>query len=177
VSTGGDVIGRLLGRAHRVGDDIDTDRIIPARYCTSFAPEDLAPHALEDHDPELAGRVAAGDILVAGDNFGCGSSREHAPVALQAAGFSCVIAASFARIFYRNAVNIGLPVLVCEAAAREIADGAEVEVDLAAGRVIDRSADRGYEAEPVSDAVSAIISAGGLVPFVRARLDGPGHRG
>ena len=165
----------LEGRVHRVDDDVDTDRIIPARHCTSFAPADLAPHALEDYDPELAARVQPGDVLVAGANFGCGSSREHAPVALRACGFAGVVAASFARIFYRNAVNIGLPVLVCPAAAAGVRDGATITADLESGRITDHETGQVFAADPVSEAVAAVIAAGGLVPLVRARLAGAGE--
>ncbi len=125
----------LQGRAHRVGDNVDTDRIIPGKYTKTLDTSDLAKHVLEDYDAGLAGRVAPGDVLVAGENFGCGSSREQAPLALKAAGFSCVVAHSFARIFYRNAINIGLPLV--EVPDHDIREGHQVRVELVEGRVID----------------------------------------
>jgi len=133
----------LRGRAFKYGDSVDTDVIIPARYCTSFRAEELAPHALEDLDPTFVKRVKAGDIIVAGHNFGCGSSRENAPIAIKAAGVSCVIAKSFARIFYRNSINIGLPILIAPEAVEGIQDGDEVQVQPTTGIV--RNVTRGGE--------------------------------
>ncbi|MDK2856561.1 MAG: 3-isopropylmalate dehydrogenase [Bacillota bacterium] len=161
---------KLSGRVWKYGDDIDTDRIIPARYLNTFQKEELARHCLEDLDPAFAGRVQPGDILVAGKNFGCGSSREHAPLALQAAGVSAVIAASFARIFYRNAINIGLPILACPEAVAGCETGDELELDLAAGTIYNKTRDKTYQAAPFPRYVQDILNAGGLPAYVKRRL-------
>lgn len=159
----------LEGKVHKFGDNIDTDLIIPARYLNTTDPAELARHCMEDADPTFAGRVQPGDIIVAGTNFGCGSSREHAPVAIKAAGVACVIAKSFARIFYRNAFNIGLPILEC-AEADEIPAGSRLRVDLATGwiRVVDTGKE--YQARPIPEFMREIIAAGGLIPYVIRRL-------
>jgi len=159
----------LRGPTHVYGDNIDTDRIIPGKYTKTLDVSHLAEHVLEDLDPQFSNRVQEGDILVAGDNFGCGSSREQAPVALKAAGVAVVVAASFARIFYRNAINIGLPVV--EIGAHEIATGNEVEVDLAHGLVQDLTAGRRYQAAQMPDVMVAILQAGGLVNYLREHGD------
>lgn len=159
---------RHRGRIHKFGDHIDTDRIIPAQYCVSAEPEQLRRYVLMGEDPEFCRRVQPGDLIFAGENFCCGSSREHAPLAIQGAGVGCVVAASFARIFYRNAVNIGLPVLVCPAAVAAAQAGETAEVDLAAGTV--RLGDRVFAAEPFPPFVQELIGMGGLLPYVRARL-------
>jgi 3-isopropylmalate/(R)-2-methylmalate dehydratase small subunit len=158
----------LRGRAHRYGDHIDTDVIIPARYCHAVDPAVLGRHCLEDLDPAFVGRVRSGDLLVAGENFGCGSSREHAPVALRGAGVAAVIARSFARIFFRNAINLGLPILVAPDAVEAIRDGDEVEVDLARGTI--RVGERTFQAQPFPEALQAIIRDGGLIPHLQRRL-------
>jgi len=155
------------GRAWKFGDNVDTDVIIPARYLNTFDPETLAAHCLEGIDPGFARRVEAGDVVVAGENFGCGSSREHAPAALKAAGVSAIIAASFARIFYRNAVNIGLPILECPEAAGEIAAGDRIEIDFQSGRIKNPGRGREYRAAPFPPFLLEIIQAGGLIPRVR----------
>ena len=139
---------KTKGRTHKYGDNVDTDVIIPARYLNTSAPAELAAHCMEDIDASFAARVRPGDMLVAGRNFGCGSSREHAPLALKACGVSCVIAASFARIFYRNALNIALPILECPEAAAAIAGGSEVEIDFETGEIADLTAARTFRAEP-----------------------------
>jgi 3-isopropylmalate/(R)-2-methylmalate dehydratase small subunit len=162
----------LKGRVHRYGDNVDTDVIIPARYLSTSAVEELAAHCLEDLDPEFVKRVRPGDIIVGGENFGCGSSREHAPLAIKGAGVGCVIAVSFARIFYRNAINIGLPALICPEAAREAREGDEMEVDLARGAVENITRGRRYEAAPFPEMLQKIIAAGGLVAYTRGRLAG-----
>lgn len=159
---------QMAGRVHKFGDHVDTDVIVPGRYLSLRDPKALAPYCLEGLDPEFAGRVQHGDVLVAGRNFGCGSSREHAPVALKAVGLGCVVAASFARIFYRNAINIGLPVLVCSSFAAAAAEGDAVRVDLE--RAIIEREGRVFHGEPLGDMVRRIVEAGGLVPHVRARL-------
>lgn len=145
------------------GDNVDTDVIIPARYLTTADPDALAAHCMEDIDPNFARTVCPGDMIVAGQNFGCGSSREHAPLAIKGSGIACVIAAGFARIFYRNAVNIGLPILECPAAVAEVRSGDELEVDLAVGRVINRTRQTVYQTEPMPGFVQEIIKAGGLL--------------
>jgi 3-isopropylmalate dehydratase small subunit len=144
--------------------------IIPARYLTTTDENELARHVLEDLDPKFAGSVTAGDVVVAGANFGCGSSREHAPIALKAAGVGAVIAVSFARIFFRNAINTGLTIVTSAEAVAAIDDGDRVEVDLRAGVVVDRTKDLTLPIEPLPEFVQGIVSAGGLVPWVRARL-------
>ena len=162
---------KLQGTVWKYGDNIDTDGIIPARYLNVSTPEELAAHCMEDVDPEFAHRVRPGDILMAGENFGCGSSREHAPLALKGAGVSCVIARTFARIFFRNAINIGLPVLMCPAAVEGTQAGQTVEVDLERGLI--RNLDTGalFQAEPFPPFLMEIIRSGGLVEFVRRRSE------
>ena len=159
---------KIQGRVHRFGNDIDTDLIIPARYLTTSDPRELAAHCMEDADPGFSGRVKPGEMIVAGKNFGCGSSREHAPIAIKAAGVACVIAPSFARIFYRNAINIGLPILEC-ADAGAIEAGHEVQVDLAAGEIADLTTGRRFSANPFPPFMQELIAAGGLVNYVRKK--------
>ena len=158
------------GRAWCYGDNVDTDVIIPARYLTTSDPAELAAHALEDLDPTFASVVQPGDVVVAGDNFGCGSSREHAPLALKGAGVSAVVASSFARIFFRNAINTGLPVAVSPAAVAATQPGDEVVVDVMAGTVTNLTQGTIFDAEPLPGFVGDIVAAGGLVGWVRARL-------
>lgn len=157
------------GRAWKYGDNVDTDVIIPARYLTTNDPEELAKHALEDLDPKFASKVKRGDVVVAGENFGCGSSREHAATCLSGAGVSAVVAASFARIFFRNAINTGLPILVSPEAAAGIEDGDEVSVDVDSGEVRNLTKGTTYPVEPLPDFVMDIVRAGGLVEWVKAR--------
>jgi 3-isopropylmalate/(R)-2-methylmalate dehydratase small subunit len=159
----------LIGKAHVYGDNVDTDRIIPGKYTKTLDMSDLAKHVLEDLDPEFSTRVRPGDILVAGDNFGAGSSREQAPVAIKAAGVSAVVANYFARIFYRNAINIGLPVL--EVGAHKIQTGHEIEIDLDQGLVIDRNSQDTYQATQMPQVMVRILAAGGLVNFLREHGD------
>ena len=156
-------------KAHKYGNDVDTDVIIPARYLNTSAPEELAAHCMEDIDPMFAGRVRHGDIIVAGRNFGCGSSREHAPLAIKASGISCVVAESFARIFYRNALNIGLPILECPAAANAISAGDEVSANLETGEITDITTGRTFHAEPFPPFMMKLIAAGGLAAYLKAR--------
>ena len=156
-------------KAHKYGDNVDTDVIIPARYLNTSAPEELAAHCMEDIDPRFAGDVRRGDILVAGRNFGCGSSREHAPLAIKASGIACVIAESFARIFYRNALNIGLPILECPAAADAISSGDEVSIDLGAGRIVDLTTGASFTAAPFPPFMMELIAAGGLAEYLKGR--------
>jgi 3-isopropylmalate/(R)-2-methylmalate dehydratase small subunit len=159
----------VSGRAWKYGDSVDTDVIIPARHLVTSDPAELAAHALEDLDPTFATTAQPGDVVVAGDNFGCGSSREHAPIALKGAGVSAVVASSFARIFFRNAINTGLAIVTCPAAveATEMGDG--VSVDVAAGIVRNETKDLEFTAEPLPDFVMQIVRAGGLVEWVKVR--------
>ena len=159
----------LKGKAWVYGDNVDTDVIIPARYLVTSDERSLAAHCMEDIDASYAGGVLKGDMIVAGNNFGCGSSREHAPIAIQGSGASCVIAKSFARIFYRNAINIGLPILECTETGRITKDDI-IEVDLAKGTITNRTKGETYNAKPFPDFLQNLIGLGGLVPYVRARL-------
>ena len=165
---------QLRGRAWKYGDNVDTDAIIPARYLNESSAAALARHCMEDIDPEFAGAVRQGDIIVAGENFGCGSSREHAPLSIKGAGVSCVIAASFARIFYRNAINIGLPILESPQAAAETEAGHVLEVDLERGEVRNLTTGRSYRAAPYPGFMLEIIAAGGLIPYTRRRIESEG---
>jgi 3-isopropylmalate/(R)-2-methylmalate dehydratase small subunit len=160
----------IEGRVHKYGDHIDTDVIIPARYCTSFVEEELAPHCLEDLDAEFVKKVQVGDILMAGENFGCGSSRENAPVAIKGAGVSCVIARSFARIFFRNSINIGLPILESPGAVEGTEDGDRLAVELEQGVIHNLTRNRTYQSVPLPEEIRRIVDAGGMVPFVRQQL-------
>ena len=156
-------------KAHKYGNDVDTDVIIPARHLNTSVPEELAAHCMEDIDPAFANRVQCGDILVAGRNFGCGSSREHAPIAIKASGISCVIAETFARIFYRNALNIGLPILESAAAANAISAGDEVSVNLETGEITDHTTGQTFHAEPFPPFMMELISAGGLAAYLKGK--------
>jgi len=160
----------LRGRAFKYGDNVDTDVIIPARYCTAYTPEELGPHCLEDLDPEFAKKVKKGDIIVGGKNFGCGSSRENAPLAIRGAGVSCVIAKSFARIFYRNSLNIGLPILESEAAVDSTDSGDELRIDLSGGTIENLTSGRSFSSVPFPEQIQRIIRLGGMVNFVKERL-------
>jgi len=159
----------MKGRAWKFGNNIDTDLIIPARYLNTSDPEELAKYAMQDADPEWVDKMNKGDFIVAGENFGCGSSREHAPIALKAAGISAVIARSFARIFYRNAINIGLPILESAEAAEEIQEGNEVEVDLAKGEIKNLTTGRVHRAQPFPEFMQKIINAGGLIRYLKKK--------
>ena len=154
---------QFRGTVFRYGRDVDTDVIIPARYLNTSDPSELAAHCLEDLDASFRERVRPGDIIVAEENFGCGSSREHAPIAIKASGVSCVIASTFARIFYRNSINIGLPILECEEAAREIKDGDVVSVNFDTGVITDETTGKTYQAEPFPEFIQNIIAKGGLI--------------
>ena len=160
---------KAQGKAHKYGDNVDTDVIIPARYLNTPDAAELAAHCMEDIDPAFAGRVRCGDVLVAGRNFGCGSSREHAPLAIKASGVACVIAESFARIFYRNALNIALPILECPAAAQAISAGDEVAFDLETGEIVDVTTGQTFAAEPFPPFMLELIAAGGLANFLCKR--------
>ena len=160
------------GTVFQYGDNVDTDVIIPARYLNAPSPAELAQHCMEDIDPEYAGKVRPGDIMVGGWNFGCGSSREHAPIAIQASGAACVIAASFARIFYRNAINIGFPILECPEAALAIRSGDVVSVDFATGTIVNETTGQTFQASGFPPFIEEIISHGGLLKYLKARQDG-----
>lgn len=162
---------KLRGAAHKFGANVDTDVIIPARYLNISEPAELAEHCMEGIDSEFLSRVKRGDIIVASTNFGCGSSREHAPIAIKAAGISCVIAASFARIFFRNAINIGLPLLECKEAADETEAGDIIEVELESGEIRNITRNKTFHAEPYPDFMLEIISAGGLIEHTRHKLE------
>lgn len=156
------------GMVHKYGDNVDTDVIIPARYLNSADPAELAKHCMEDIDINFVKEVKKGDLIVAERNFGCGSSREHAPLAIKASGVSCVIASSFARIFYRNAINIGLAILECEEAARDIKNGDEVEADFDTGVITNHTTGKTYLAEPFPPFIQNIIEKGGLLKSITA---------
>jgi len=168
---------KFEGTVHKYGRDVDTDVIIPARYLNTSDAAELASHCMEDIDPEFVRRVRPGDIIVADENFGCGSSREHAPLAIKTAGVACVVAASFARIFYRNAINSGLPIVVCPQAAREAQSGDRLRVDLTAGTVENVTRGATYEAVALPAFMEELIKCGGLLPYVKARLDEGAERG
>lgn len=155
------------GRVHKFGDNVDTDVIIPARYLNRSDEEWLASHCMEDIDADFAKNVKVGDIMVAEANFGCGSSREHAPIAIKASGVSCVIASTFARIFYRNAINIGLAILECDEAAKDIKNGDEVEVDFDSGLITNLTNNKTYQAQPFPPFIQEIIKNGGLMNSIK----------
>jgi 3-isopropylmalate/(R)-2-methylmalate dehydratase small subunit len=161
----------MKGKAWKFGNNIDTDLIIPARYLNSSDPAELAQYAMMDADSEWVDKMSKGDFIVAGDNFGCGSSREHAPIALRAAGVSAIIARSFARIFYRNSINIGLPILEAPEAAEEIKEGDEIEVDLAAGEIKDLTTGQTYKEQPFPEFMQKIIDKGGLINYLKSKKD------
>ena len=158
------------GIVFKYGDNVDTDVIIPARYLNSSDPAELATHCMEDIDKDFVNKVKKGDIIVAEKNFGCGSSREHAPIAIKASGISCVIAKTFARIFYRNAINIGLPILECEEAANDIDMGDKVEVDFTTGVITNHTKNKTYQAEPFPEFMQEMFKVGGLVEQTKVKL-------
>ena len=158
------------GRVHTYGDNVDTDVIIPARYLNTSSHQELAAHCMEDIDKDFVNKVQPGDIMVAEKNFGCGSSREHAPIAIKTSGISCVIASTFARIFYRNAINIGLAILECDEAARDIKAGDEVRVDFDTGLIENLTTGKTYQAEPFPPFIQNIIAKGGLLNSIQDRL-------
>ena len=161
---------KIKGKVHKYGADVNTDVIIPARYLNVYEPDDLAQHCMEDIDGEFVNRVQPGDIIVAETNFGCGSSREHAPLAIKAAGVGCVIAKSFARIFYRNALNIGLPILESEEAVDGTDAGDELEVELSTGEIINLTKGLEFKAVPFPDFMLELIDAGGLIECTKRRI-------
>ena len=157
------------GRVFKFGSNVDTDVIIPARYLNVPDPSELAKHYMEDIDKEFVNKVSEGDIIVADKNFGCGSSREHAPIAIKAAGVSCVIADTFARIFYRNAINIGLPIIECPEAAAEIEEGDEIVVDFDSGKIYDKTKDKEFVGQAFPPFMQKIIEKGGLVNYINEK--------
>ena len=161
---------KAKGRVFKYQDNVDTDVIIPARYLNSTSGEELAKHCMEDIDKEFANKVQNGDIIVARKNFGCGSSREHAPLAIKYSGISCVIADTFARIFYRNAINIGLPIIECKEAAESIEAGDEVEVDFDTGVIVNKTKNQSFQGEAFPEFMQNIINAGGLIAYVNNKL-------
>lgn len=157
----------VKGRVFKYGDNVDTDVIIPARYLNTSDPKELAMHCMEDIDKEFVNKVKQGDIIVANKNFGCGSSREHAPLAIKTAGVSCVIASTFARIFYRNSINIGLPILECDEAVKGIDAGDELEVDFSTGVIKNLTKNHEYQGEPFPEFMQKIIDNDGLIGYIR----------
>jgi len=160
---------KFTGKVWKYGADIDTDRIIPARYLNTSDPKELAKHCMEDEDATFASKVSHGDIIVAEKNFGCGSSREHAPIAIKAAGVSCVIAKTFARIFYRNSFNMGLPILECAEAVDSAASGDTLEVDMDTGEIKNVTKGTSFQAKPIPPFMQELIAAGGLMESVKKR--------
>ena len=159
----------VQGKAHKYPDNVDTDVIIPARYLNTQNARELADHCMEDIDKDFVKKVKAGDIIVANKNFGCGSSREHAPIAIKASGVSCVIAETFARIFYRNAINIGLPIIECPEAAKAIEAGDEVEVDFDSGIITDKTKNTSYQGQAFPPFMQKIIDCEGLVNYINQK--------
>ena len=160
---------KAQGHVFKYGDNVDTDVIIPARYLNATEGAELAKHCMEDIDKDFVKNVKPGDIIVANKNFGCGSSREHAPLAIKCAGVSCVIAETFARIFYRNAINIGMPIIECPEAAKDIADGDEVEVDFDSGRITNKTKGTTYQGQAFPPFMQKIIDCGGLVNYINQK--------
>lgn len=161
---------KFKGKAWKFGADIDTDQIIPARYLNTSDPKELAKHCMEDADPQFINKMKPGDIIVADKNFGCGSSREHAPIAIKAAGISCVIAKSFARIFYRNSFNMGLPILECPDAVAAIQEGDEVEVNMITGEIVNLTKNKRFRSQPIPPFMQELINTGGLMEWVKKRI-------
>ena len=160
---------RAHGIVHKYGDNVDTDVIIPARYLNSSDPKELAKKCMEDIDADFVNRVKTGDIIVANKNFGCGSSREHAPIAIKASGIACVVAETFARIFYRNAINIGLPIIECPSAAQAIKAGDEVEIDFDTGMIYDRTSGQEFKGQAFPEFMQKIIAAEGLINYINQK--------
>ena len=158
----------INGKSWKYGDNVNTDEIIPARYLNTTDVKELASHCMEDIDPEFVSKAGEGDIIVAGDNFGCGSSREHAPISIKTFGISCVIAKSFARIFFRNAINIGLPIFESEEASSETSDGDEVEIDMNSGKITNLTTNKKFLFTPFAAEMKDIIQAGGLMGYIKA---------
>lgn len=160
----------IYGNVIKYGDNIDTDVIIPARHLNTSEPKDLALHCMEDVDKDFSKKVKSGDIMVAGKNFGCGSSREHAPIAIKASGISCVIAETFARIFYRNAVNIGLPIMECPEAAKDIEEGNDISIDFNTGIITNRTKGKTYSAAPFPKFMQKVMESDGLINYIKKEV-------
>jgi 3-isopropylmalate/(R)-2-methylmalate dehydratase small subunit len=169
MSNGGAML--IRGKVWRFGNDVDTDAVIPARYLNTSDPKELAKHVMEDADKDFAGKVGAGDLMVAGKNFGCGSSREHAPIAIKAAGIQAVIAKSFARIFYRNSFNIGLPIFESPEASEKVKEGDEIEIDADRGIIRNITTHEEYKANPIPPFMQELIDAGGLIEWTKRKLE------
>ena len=161
----------MKGKCWKFGNNINTDEIIPARYLNTTDTKELASHCMEDADPDFMKKAKPNDVIVAGENFGCGSSREHAPIAIKAAGMSCVVAKSFARIFFRNAINIGLPIFECPEAVEQIKEGDEIEVNLATGEILNNTLKKRFKLEPFPQEMQEIIKSGGLMNFVKRKMN------
>jgi 3-isopropylmalate/(R)-2-methylmalate dehydratase small subunit len=161
---------KAQGKVIKYGNNVDTDVIIPARYLNTSDPAELATHCMEDLDKSFIGRVQKGDIMVAGKNFGCGSSREHAPIAIKVSGIACVVAETFARIFYRNAINIGLPILECPEAAKDISEGDSVSIDFATGKITNLTQNKEYTGVPFPPFMQEIMDADGLIGYIKKQL-------
>lgn len=161
----------MKGKCWKFGNNINTDEIIPARYLNTTDTKELASHCMEDSDPDFMKKAKPNDVIVAGENFGCGSSREHAPIAIKAAGMSCVVAKSFARIFFRNAINIGLPIFECPEAVEQIKEGDEIEVNLATGEILNNTLKKRFKFEPFPQEMQEIIKSGGLMNFVKRKMN------
>uniref|UniRef100_A0A7C4Y4E6 3-isopropylmalate dehydratase small subunit n=1 Tax=Caldisericum exile TaxID=693075 RepID=A0A7C4Y4E6_9BACT len=162
---------KIRGKVWKFGDNIDTDAIIPARYLNTSDPKELAKHVMEDADKDFPSKVKQGDIIVAGKNFGCGSSREHAPIAIKAAGIQAVVAKSFARIFFRNAFNIGLPIFEVPELIDEAMEGDEIEIDMDSGNIVNLTKDRKYSTKPIPSFMQELIKAGGLVEWTKKKME------
>ena len=158
------------GKVIKYGDNVDTDVIIPARYLNTSEPEELAKHCMEDLDENFINRVENGDVMVAGKNFGCGSSREHAPISIKASGISCVIAETFARIFYRNAINIGLPILECPEAVKDVEDGDKLEIDFESGKITNVTKQKEYQGAAFPEFMQEIMAADGLIGYIKKQI-------
>jgi 3-isopropylmalate/(R)-2-methylmalate dehydratase small subunit len=161
---------KIKGRVWKFGDNIDTDAIIPARYLNTSDPKELSKHVMEDADRDFAEKVKSGDLIVGGANFGCGSSREHAPIAIKAAGVQAVVAKSFARIFYRNAFNIGLPIFESDGVSDDIIEGDEIEIEAEKGIIRNITKDKDYTAKPIPPFMQELIEAGGLIEWTKKRI-------
>ena len=159
----------MMGKAFKYGDHIDTDVIIPARYLNTSSAEELAEHCMEDIDSEFASKVEVGDVILAGENFGCGSSREHAPLSIKTAGVQCVIAKSFARIFFRNSFNIGMPIMICSEAVEQSQAGDKFKVDIKSGDIQNETTGKSYKAEPLPEFMIEMVEQGGLLNRLKAR--------
>ncbi|NMM63720.1 3-isopropylmalate dehydratase small subunit [Clostridium sp. P21] len=161
----------IKGKAIKYGNNVDTDVIIPARYLSTSDPKELAAHCMEDLDKDFKNKISAGDIMIAGKNFGCGSSREHAPIAIKASGIGCIIAETFARIFFRNSINIGLPIMECTEAAKDIEENDEVSIDVSTGIITNITKNKTYIAVPFPQFMQKIIDADGLINYIKQEVD------